>query len=126
MPKYIIKTTVDITRANPGRDEQDQIKHGQQQNFNSLIQGIGLRSNIDWEMDPYQIDNNGTAEWIWEFTVDQVDVFAKGSDPVGLLKEDLQGIPIIKNLNETAELTKPIFITGNGDQNIWVNAAKHP
>lgn len=123
MPRYIIKTTIDITRSNPGRDEPDQIKHGQQQNFNSLIQGIGMRSNIEWDMDPYKINNDDEAQWHWEFRVDQQDVFTRGGDPVSLLKDDLHGVPIIKNLENTVSLDKPIFITSGPNQNIWISAA---
>ena len=52
MPRYKIITLVDITRTNPDRSERDQLKVSQQANFNSLIQAIGLRSNVDWERDP--------------------------------------------------------------------------
>ena len=59
MPRYNIKTTVDITVTNPTRDETDQIKVAQQGNFNSLVQGIGLRANIDWDTDPVLKEEDG-------------------------------------------------------------------
>ena len=52
MPWYSIISLVDITRTNPSRDEVDKKMLAQQANFNSLIQAIGLRSNVEWEQDP--------------------------------------------------------------------------
>jgi hypothetical protein len=122
MARYNIKTTVDITRSNPDRAEIDQIKQAQQSNFNTLLQGIGMRSNVDWDHDPERTDEAGVAIWVWTFDAERDDVFLEGDDPVGLLKKDLHGIPIIKNLTETVRFDKPVFMTINGDQNIWISA----
>ena len=123
MARYDIKTTVDITRTNPDRADPDQIKQAQQSNFNSLIQGIGMRANVTWSHDPVRIDEDDVAIWNWQFEVERDDVFMEGTDPVGLLKKDLHGIPIIKNLTESVRLDKACFLTINGDQNIWISAA---
>jgi len=122
MPRYNIETLVDITRTNPSREDKDAVRNAQQQNFNSLIQGIELRSIIDWDSDPRRIENDGEARWVWQFDTDRPDVFVKLNDPVGLLKEDLQGVPILKNLTNTATIDKGIFITGGDEQNIWISA----
>ena len=120
MPRYAIKTTIDITRSNPTREDPDPIRHAQQNNFNTLVQGIGMRANIEWNSDPQRIEHEGDAEWFWDFETEQVDVFVDGSDVVGLLKKDLNGVPIIRNLTNTERLDKPVFITSGGDQNIWI------
>lgn len=120
MERYIIRTTVDITRSNPDRADPDQIKQGQQLNFNTLLQGIGMRSNVNWRNDPQIKEDDGNKEWYWEFETEQVDVFLKDQDPVGLLKKDLHGIPIIKNLTNTVAFEKAVFITSGDDQNIWI------
>jgi len=111
MPRYHITTTVDITRSNPSRQDTDQVMIAQQSNFNSLVQGIGIRSNVSWDLDPKRIVDKNNAVWEWTFEVEREDVFTKADDPVGLLKDDLQGIPVIKNLTNTDPLNKPIFIT---------------
>jgi len=49
-------------------------------------------------------------------------VFLKDQDPVRLLKEDLNGVPIIRNLTNTAPLDKPVFLVEGEDQNIWISA----
>jgi hypothetical protein len=123
MPRYKIKTTVDITRSNPGREDTNSVRNGQQLNFNTLLQGIGMRANVEWDNDPQLVEYQDTKEWFWEFEAEQVDVFATNDDSVGLLKQDLQGIPVIRNLTETAALEKPIFITSGDNQNIWIKTA---
>jgi hypothetical protein len=123
MPRYKIKTTVDITRSNPGREDTNSVRNGQQLNFNTLLQGIGMRANVEWDNDPQLVEYQNTKEWFWEFEAEQVDVFATKDDPVGLIKQDLQGIPVIRNLTETAALEKPIFITSGDNQNIWIKTA---
>lgn len=120
MPRYKIKTTVDITRSNPSREDTNSVRNGQQLNFNTLLQGIGMRANVEWDNDPQPVEYQDTKEWFWEFEAEQVDVFATKDDPVGLIKQDLQGIPVIRNLTETATLEKPIFIMSGDDQNIWI------
>ena len=120
MPRYKIKTTVDITRSNPSREDTNSVRNGQQLNFNTLLQGIGMRANVEWDNDPQPVEYQDTKEWFWEFETEQVDVFATKDDPVGLIKQDLQGIPVIRNLTETATLEKPIFITSGDNQNIWI------
>ena len=102
MPQYSLVSLVDITRTNPHRSETDNTKLSQQANFNSLIQAIGLRSNIEWNVDPvkhqgalpYPFNGRGTY-WTWWFSVDGEDLFLDGTDPVALLKQDLQNVPII-------------------------------
>jgi len=118
MARYKIITVVDITRSQPNKSELDKIKIGQQANFNSLIQAIGLRSNITWNQDPQQHTGRlpspleGKANhWIWEFDAEREDVFLKDGDSAGLLKEDLQGVPVINQLNNSIDLNPAIFKT---------------
>ena len=79
-----------------------------------------MRSNVDWTHDPVRYEEDGVAMWGWSFNAEREDVFLEGSDPVGLLKKDLHGIPIIKNLTETEKFDKACFLTLNGDTNIWI------
>lgn len=127
MARYKIITLVDITRSDPSKKETDPIKIGQQSNFNSLIQAIGLRSNLEWVRDPIKqtgrlpegIDGKAT-HWIWEFDCEREDVFLKDNDPAGLLKEDLHGVPVVVKLENSVDITPPAFQTRNGNQNTWV------
>lgn len=127
MARYKIVTLVDITRSDPDRKETDKVKIAQQSNFNSLIQAIGLRSNVDWTRDPKKIDGRlpdgieGKAtHWIWEFDTEREDVFLKDDDPVALLKEDIHGVPVIDQLENSTDLNPSAFQTRNGNQNTWI------
>ena len=128
MPRYEIITLIDITRSMPSRSEIDQLKLGQQSNFDSLIQAIGLRSNVDWQKDPVSQEgrlpepwSGKSRYWNWEFYVERDQIFEKDGDPVGLLVEDLHGVPIITNLLESQEIKPAVFQTRGGSINTIVN-----
>jgi hypothetical protein len=127
MPRYRIVTLVDITRTNVSKSDHDQKLISQQANFNSLIQAIGMRSNVEWQIDPIKKDGRlplpfkgSAAHWIWEFEVERDQIFEKDTDPVGLLKEDLHGVPIISDLENTTEICPPVFSTIGENSNISV------
>lgn len=127
MERYKIITLVDITRTNCPRNEPDPIRVGQQANFNSVLQAIGLRSNMTWDKDPEMYTGrlpdgiDGKANhWIWEFVVERDYVFLKETDPVGLLVDDLQGVPIIVDLNNNADISPAAIQTKGNNVNTWV------
>ena len=119
MQSYKLTTYVDITRTNAHR-EDDYVLVGQQRNFDALVQGIGLRANVFWDQDPYPQMNGEGMEWIWTFHIETEDVFVKDGDPVGLLLDDLHGIPIELGLQETANIDKPILSTKGEKANIKI------
>lgn len=127
MARYKVITFVDITRSSPLHRETDKIKLGQQANFNSLIQAIGLRANIEWNLDPEM--NTGRLphpmigkanHWIWEFETERDFLFLENSNPVGLLLKDLDGVPVIPQLNNNVDLDPPIFRTLGEKPNTWI------
>jgi hypothetical protein len=128
MARYQILTLVDITRTSVGRSETDPKKIGQQANFNSLLQAIGLRANITWEQDPEIKDGrlphprSGKANhWTWEFDTERDLLFYKDdADPTGLLLDDLHGVPIISQLNNSIDIHPSIFATRGEYTNTWI------
>lgn len=127
MPRYKIVTLVDITRTNATKSDSSELKIKQQQNFNSLRQTIELRSNVSWIADPRKFDGRlpepfqgKSTYWTWEFDVEREDTFLKNNDPVGLLLEDLHGVPIIDGLNNTVMIDPAAFQTRGSNVNIWV------
>ena len=127
MARFQIITLVDITQTNPHRSETDQHLLSQQANFNSLVQAIGLRANVAWMSTPKERngalprDIDGKAVyWTWSFDVERDDVFLKDSNSVGLLIDDLNGVPIIPNLNNSVDLDPACFISKGETANRWV------
>lgn len=123
MPRYNIKTTVDITVTNPTRDETDQIKVAQQGNFNSLVQGIGLRANIDWDTDPVLKEEDGVNYWHWSFKVEQNFIWTVDNDDLALLNSDLNNIPVINNLTNSVDHKPAAFRTSGDNKNLWIISA---
>ena len=128
MARYKIITLIDITRSNPTRSETDPLKTGQQANFNSLQQAIGLRSNLAWSWDPKcELGSlpppleGKAAHWIWEFDTERDEIFSKDNDPVGLLVDDLHGVPIIDNLENTVDILPAAFQTKGNNINTWIS-----
>jgi hypothetical protein len=127
MARFQIITLVDITQTNPNRSETDPHRLAQQANFNSLIQAIGLRANVVWISSPRERtgalprDLDGkAAHWTWTFDVERDDVFLKDGNSVALLIDDLNGVPIIPNLNNSVDLDPACFISKGDNANIWV------
>jgi hypothetical protein len=126
MARYQIVTLVDITRTTPSRSETDHVKLSQQANFNSLVQAIGIRSNVTWDRDPVaelgRVPNQDfkAMHWHWEFFVEREQVFLKDHDPVGLLKSDLDGVPIVAGLGDSVELAPACFFSQGDRINTWI------
>lgn len=122
MDRYKITTLVDITRSQPGRNETNVKKLGQQSNFNSLLQAINLRTNVASDRPPTRNEgrlpepfNGRSTYWIYEFETERSEVFWNNGDPVGCLKDDLDGVPIIDGLDNIAVFGVPAFRT-KGDK----------
>jgi hypothetical protein len=127
MQRYKITTLIDITRSQASRSETNKLKVGQQSNFNTFLQSIGLRSNIDWISDPVKTTGrlptsiDGKASyWVWEFEVERDDVFLKVDDPVGHLRDDLHGVPVVNNLENSVDLNPAAIQLKGHSQNTWV------
>ena len=127
MPTYEIITLVDITRSQPRRSDTDKFKLAQQANFDTLCQTIGLRSNYEYSQAPKQekgslpYDLGGKATyWVWRFQTERDDTFLEDDDPVALLKTDLHNVPIINNLNNSADIDPAVFATSGKKANTWI------
>ena len=127
MARFQIITLVDITQTNPHRSETDQHLLSQQANFNSLVQAIGMRSNVEWQRDPVKhtgrLPNPASGKatyWIWEFDCERDQVFLQDGDPVYLLVHDLNHVPIIADLENTEDINPAAFQTQGDMINTWV------
>jgi hypothetical protein len=118
MEEYKLYTLVDITHTNQYRPSAG-IYHWQEQNFNTVLQTLGIRANISYRQKPTILDVKGslvgfdTEEilrvWRFDFYTEQDYMYATADDPVGLLKEDFTLIPYIAGLNESMEQKYAVF-----------------
>ena len=117
-----IKTLVDITNTNVRRINQGtQLELDQYRNWTTLQHCIGMRAIIDYDKNP-QIETinvkglgfgsefTGNHQvWTFRFRTDRPEAFSKDSNPVALLEEDLDMVPVILNLTETINTQRAVF-----------------
>jgi hypothetical protein len=117
-----IKTLLDITNTNILRPGQgSQLEHDQYRNFTTLKQCAELRSIISYDHNPscetVDIKDLGFGSkykgkhtvWTWTFYPDRVGVYSDNGNEIGLLINDIDGVPIVKKLTETINIDKAIF-----------------
>ena len=118
-----IQTLIDITNTQVVRPNQGtQLEMDQQRNFTTLRQCAEIRSVINYEDSPTSDKQDikglgfGTAYkgkhivWTFRFNSDRPGVYIDDQgNPLGFLINDLDQIPVIKNLAETINIDKAIF-----------------
>jgi hypothetical protein len=118
-----IKTLVDITKPPVSRPGQGSfLEQNQYKNWITLQQCIGLRSIIEFDEQPKSeiVDIKGLGfgnrykgqhrVWTFEFRPDRTMSYdnEKGN-PIGLLFDDVNNVPIIEKLNETINIKQAVF-----------------
>ena len=129
---YKLYTLVDIThtgqyRAEPGKEAA----RWKEQNFSTIIQTLGIRSNIFYNMNPTLIEVKGKVVgfdtndiirvWRFDFETERDFVYEKDGDPIGFLKDDFNLIPYISGLDELMEQKYAVFVTEGKGKNIVFN-----
>ena len=128
MESYRLYTLVDITQTNVSRGSGEDLKRDQQRNFQSLVQALSLRTqplNISTPIrladgndcislisgDSYEFGSmyEGThTVWSVDFSIEFDNLFDDNrGNSVGLLLDDLNEVPIINGLEETARFILP-------------------
>jgi len=87
----------------------------QQSNWETVLQVLLFRTQ-PMQVTDAVIENK---RWCFTFINESVDVFLVDADPLGGLKQDLEGTPIITGLDEQLEVL-PYIHTQGRDQNIWI------
>jgi hypothetical protein len=126
--EYKLYTLVDITHTGQHRNEQG--KEGdrwREQNFQTIVQTLGLRSNISFTRDPEVFEVGGrligfdTDEvirvWRFDWSTEQ-DLYSVDNDPVAYLKQDFHLVPYIQGLDELMEQEFAVFNTADPGKNI--------
>jgi hypothetical protein len=88
----------------------------QQRNWETITQIIGLRTQIFDLQLPIK-DRSGTT-WMFEFETELDGVFGPDLDPTQILREDAEGVPMLLDLDNRADL-QPMLKTQGSEQNIW-------
>ena len=120
---YKLYTLVDITNTKQYQNSaENRQARSQQQNFDTVIQTIGMRANVDYTKSPevtidlpkkYNLDGAVLSNiWIFEWRVEREFLFLDDTDDVGYLKQLFNLVPYISGLTETTVSSKPIFIPG--------------
>jgi hypothetical protein len=133
---YTCVTLIDITKTdavrhwNPSMDESESdynLRRNQQRNYQTMLQLISLRSQPVYLSDPVKFINRDLTDlgfgttfttettWAFSFGYEQVDLFLTDSHPFGALLSDMNNVPIILNLMETADITSPMLNTSDSE-----------
>lgn len=81
------------------------VARNQQRNWETITQLISLRTQINTIGHPIKMENT----WVFDFEVDYDTIFHYNNDPLGILKQDCEGVPM---------LLDPVQPTLN-NSNIW-------
>ena len=114
--RFKLYTTVDITETNAKRQE-DRKMYSQQTNYNTVLQTIGLRVNLNpnyvksYVEDISKLGFGATIKGkqrYWEFCF---DVEYEGALNIDMMINDFDLIPVITELDETVHNHNKIFRT---------------
>ena len=87
----------------------------QQRNWETLTQIIGMRTQI-FNMTPPE--RRPGLTWRFEFETETDGIFGDDTDPVSVLRQDADGVPMLLDLTNRSDLA-PMLITSGPEQNIW-------
>ena len=133
-----IQTLIDITNTNIVRQRQGlDLEYNQYRNFTTLKQCVEIRSIVSFDFNP-EVETKDIKEhgfgtnykgkqkiWTFRFSPDRSGVYDNGVSEVGCLVDDLDQVPIIKNLKETINIEKAIFdLKDSASKNTIIRAIK--
>ena len=127
-------TLVDITATGVIRSQDlDNAERNRQRNWETLLQCIGLRTQPQNIQEPVtsMFEDIGIAEfgdfytgsqkiWTWSWTVEREGVYDLVNAPLAGLLQDLEQVPIVTGLTETARFMLPIFYPYGTIKNIYI------
>ena len=127
--EYKLYTTVDITNTGQYRHELGkEADRWREQNFQTVLQTLGMRANISFKKSPVQTEISGhifgfhtnkiIRVWQFEFSAERENFFEKDSNPIGYLIDDFDGVPFISGLDESMEQNYDVFVTEGNARNI--------
>ena len=126
---YKLYTLVDITHTGQTRVESGKESlRWKEQNFQTVLQTLGIRSNISYSQSPLMTEVKGSLigfntdsiirVWRFDFSTDRDFLFEKDNDPIGHLLDDFHLVPYIAGLDEAMEQKFAVFNTQDPGKNI--------
>lgn len=125
---YKLYTLVDITNTGQYRHEHGkEMLWQQEQNFNTVLHTLGLRSNIFYNTGPQMFEVKGSLVgfntnevlrvWRFDWSTEN-DYYSIEDNSLGFLLEDFHLVPYIGNLRESMTQTHRVFNTQDPGKNI--------
>lgn len=123
--KFKIQTLVDVTHTDARRQETDKTAYRQEANFQTVLQTVGLRANLEFEKSPVSEEialakigfgdkyKGKQRVWTFEFQIEFEEAVT-----LDMLATDFNLIPFIPGLTETAKFEQAIFRTTPQECNI--------
>lgn len=130
---YKLYTTVDITNTGQYRAELGkEAARWKEQNFQTVLQTIGIRANLAGYLKPEVLEVNGKTVgleindivrvWRFDFETEREFLFEVDGDPTGYLKQDFEMVPYIAGLDESMTQNYDVFVTDGQSKNIVFHA----
>ena len=127
--EYKLYTLVDITHTGQFRNELGkESDRWREQNFNTVLQTLGIRANITYRNKPTVTEVSGRVigfdtddiirVWRFDFSTERDHLYEKDNDPIGYLKEDFHLVPYISGLGELMAQEYAVFNTQSPGNNI--------
>lgn len=109
---YTLYTLIDITETKIHHGP-DRLAKCQQQNFETVLQTIGLCGNVYYSESPTVCiaDRFSSAGkmWVFQWEMEIDELFSEDNNPIGKLPKLFEFVPVILNLTET-DKTVPMFV----------------
>lgn len=130
---FVGYSLVDITATGVIRG-QNELERNQQRNWETVMQCINLRTQPLHIQGPIKYENieikhlhfgdfyhhQPQTFWSWSWAVESKEVYDLPNKPLGGILQDLEQVPIITGLTETAKFMLPIFYPYGSIKNVYI------
>ena len=92
----------------------------QQRNWETILQVVSLKTQALDITNPVIMTREDKKVWQFSFAIEHEDIYNDGTDKLGLLKQEVHGVPMIIGLNETYSegFLMPYLLATGENQNI--------
>ena len=92
----------------------------QQRNWETILQVVSLKTQAIDISNPMIMTREDKKVWQFHFKIEHEGIYDDGTDKLGLLKQEVKGVPMIVGLNETHKdgFLMPYLLATGENQNI--------